>query len=131
MIKINNRSDFQILLAVEDGKTFPACDFTLVFRTSGGYRYYVQSTDAVRFVPNEARTEAVVTFDFTDKNYFPNGVLTYTIQAQIPNAMFPDGYEDVTIPQDTGIEIWDGKSDYDKAVKVDFIQPIIKGDEGD
>ena len=129
---INNRSDFQILLKAQHGYIFPDCAFTLVFQTTGGFRYYVKSDDAVRFVPNEVRTEAVVTFDFRDGNYFPNGRLAYTIKANIPNPMFPDGFENTQTPQLTDIEIWAGASDdYAAPTEAVFILPLFKGDKGD
>lgn len=130
-IHINNRSDFQLLLKNKNGGAFPTFDFTLVFQTLGGFRYYVKSTDAVRFVPNEDRTQAVITFDFADGNYFPNGRLSYTIKADVPNAMFPDGFENVQTPRLLDIMVWDGASDDAGAIEVDFIPPLPKGDKGD
>ena len=128
---INNRSDFQILLKTQDGKTFPDFAFSLVFQTTGGFRYYVKSDDTARFVPNEARTEAVVTFDFRDGNYFPNGRLAYTIKANIPNPMFPDGYENTQTPQLTDIEVWAGASDENAdTTEAVFILPLFKGEKG-
>lgn len=130
-IHINNRSDFQLLLKNKNGGAFPTFDFTLVFQTLGGFRYYVKSTDAVRFVPNEDRTQAVITFDFADGNYFPNGRLSYTIKADVPNAMFPDGFENVQTPRLLDIMVWDGASDYSDAVEVEFVMPLFKGEKGE
>lgn len=130
-IHINNRSDFQLLLKNKNGGAFPTFDFTLVFQTLGGFRYYVKSTDAVRFVPNEDRTQAVITFDFADGNYFPNGRLSYTIKADVPNVMFPDGFENVQTPRLLDIMVWDGANDYSDAVEVEFVMPLFKGDKGD
>ena len=122
---INNRSDFQILLKMEEGKTFPEFDFSLAFQTTGGFRYNVKSDDSKRFTPNADRTQAVITFDFADGNYFPNGRLTYTIKADMQNAMFPDGYENTQTPCLLDIVIWDGASDYSDAVEVDFVLPYV------
>ena len=124
-IHINNKSDFQLLLKARAGKTFPDCAFTLVFQTAGEFCYKVKSDDTARFVPNEARTEAVVTFDFRDGNYFPNGQLLCTIMADMPNGMFPDGYENTQTPMLLNIVIWDGASDYAEAVAVDFVLPYV------
>lgn len=125
LIHINNRSDFQILLKMEEDKTFPDFDFTLAFQTTGGFRYNVMSKDSRRFVPNAGRTQAVITFDFDDGNYFPNGRLAYTIKAEMQNAMFSDGYENTQTPRLLDIMIWDGVSDYSDAVEVDFILPYV------
>lgn len=124
-IHINNRSDFQILLKAEEGKTFPEFDFTLAFQTTGGFRYNVMSNDSKRFTPNTDRTQAVITFDFANGDYFPNGRLAYTIKAEMQNAMFADGYENTQTPRLLDVIIWDGASDYSDAVEVDFVLPYV------
>lgn len=124
-IHINNRSDFQILLKAEEGKTFPEFDFTLAFQTTGGFRYNVMSNDSKRFTSNADRTQAVITFDFADGDYFPNGRLAYTIKAEMQNAMFADGYENTQTPRLLDVIIWDGASDYSDAVEVDFVLPYV------
>lgn len=124
-IHINNRSDFQILLKAEEGKTFPEFDFTLAFQTTGGFRYNVMSNDSKRFTPNADRTQAVITFDFANCDYFPNGRLAYTIKAEMQNSMFADGYENTQTPRLLDVIIWDGASDYSDAVEVDFVLPYV------
>lgn len=135
MIHINNRSDFSIVWKMPNGDILPTFTYTLSFSTRGGLRYTVKSNDASRFIPKpdadgQVRS-AVIVFDFSNRPHLPSGRLSFTMKAEIPNNMYPDGYQDITEPHPTNVELWDGATDYKDAVEIELVLPYIKGDKGD
>lgn len=130
MIKVNRYSDFTLQFKMADGKPLPQYPFSLIFQTAGGLRYYVDSEDKALFVRAEDNMSAVVVFDFHEQHNLPAGELRYTLKASLPNTIFPDGYQDINEPQTTGVELWDGASDFAEAIECDVILPYVKGEAG-
>lgn len=117
-----------------NGDILPTFPYTLSFSTRGGLRYTVKSDDATRFIPKpdadgQVRS-AVIVFDFSNRQHLPSGRLSFTMKAEIPNDMYPDGYQDITEPHPTNAELWDGATDYKEAVEVELILPYVKGEAG-
>lgn len=130
MIKVNRYSDFTLQFKMADGKPLPQYPFSLIFQTAGGLRYYVDSEDKTLFVRSEDNMSAVVVFDFVEQKNLPAGELRYTLKASLPNTIFPDGYQDINEPQTTGVELWDGASDFADAIECELVLPYVKGDSG-
>ncbi len=134
MIHINNRSDFSIVWKMPNGGILPTFPYTLEFSTRGGLRYAVKSDDATRFIPKPDADgqirSAIIVFDFSNRPHLPSGRLMFTMQAAIPNTMYPDDYQDITEPHPTNAELWDGATDYKDAVEVELVLPYVKGDAG-
>lgn len=130
MIKVNRYSDFTLQFKMADAKPLPQYPFSLIFQTTGGLRYYVDSEDKALFVRSEDNMSAVVVFDFAEQHNLPVGELKYTLKASLPNNIFPDGYQDINEPQTTGVELWDGASDFAEAIECDVILPYVKGEAG-
>ena len=124
---INNRSDFALVWGTANGAPLPNGEYDVDFYTDGEVIRSFNSldTDVVKPIednPNKVR----IIFDFSDGNYFANGVLKYTMRGSIQDADFPDGERYFEQSGETTIEIWDGASDADGKVSTTFIPSYMK-----
>lgn len=133
---INNRSDFNLIVTLRDengeAQPFPSAPFTMMFQAGGPTRYIVRSDDSKRvFRVTDDNTSLLVVFDFHDTPRLGAGVLRCSLDFDEPNALFPDGKYDFTLPHVLDFELWDGPTDFVGAVTCDLILPYIKGDTGE
>lgn len=133
---INNRSDFNLIVTLRDengdAQPFPSAPFTMTFQAGGPTRYIVRSDDTSRvFRVTNDDTSLLVVFDFHETPRLGAGVLRCSLDFDEPNALFPDGSYDFTLPTVLDYEIWDGPTDFVGAVKCDLVLPYVKGDPGE
>lgn len=140
-MKKNYKSDFDIILTLktcvrhEDGTCskrdvgWPEHDWVATFRTENGLREYVASRKGDTFVNcfnDNGRIHVVF-----NNHRLGKGVLRVDFHSEIPNAIYPDGIQDLYEPQPLDIELVDGPGDCAGAAKVEVLLPYIKGDKGE
>ena len=140
-MKKNYKSDFDIILTLktcvrhEDGTCskrdvgWPEHDWVATFRTENGLREYVASRkgDAlVNCFNDNGRIHVVF-----NNHRLGKGVLRVDFHSEIPNAIYPDGVQDLYEPQRLDIELVDGPGDCAGAAEVEVLLPYIKGDRGE
>lgn len=140
-MKRNYKSDFDIILKLktcvrhEDGTCskrdvgWPEHDWVATFRTENGLREYVASRKGdtlVNCFNDNGRIHVVF-----NNHRLGKGVLLVDFHSEIPNAIYPDGIQDLYEPQPLGIELVDGPGDCAGAAEVEVLLPYIKGDRGE
>ena len=140
-MKKNYKSDFDIILTLktcvrhEDGTCdkrdvgWPEHDWAATFRTENGLREYVASRkgDAlVNCFNDNGRIHVVF-----NNHRLGKGGLRVDFHSEIPNAIYPDGIQDLYEPQPLDIELVDGPGDCAGAAEVEVLLPYIKGDRGE
>lgn len=137
----NYKSDFDIILTLktcvrnEDGTCskrdvgWPEHDWVATFRTDNGLREYVASRKGDTFVNcfnDNGRIHVVF-----NNHRLGKGVLRVDFHSEIPNAIYPDGIQDLYEPQPLDIELVDSPGDCAGAAEVEVLLPYIKGDRGE
>ena len=124
---INNRSDFALVWGTANGAPLPNGEYDVDFYTDGEVIRSFNSldTDVVKPIENNPNKVRII-FDFSDGNYFANGVLKYTMRGSIQDADFLNGKRYFEQSGETTIEIWDGASDADGKVSATFIPSYMK-----
>lgn len=137
----NYKSDFDIILTLktcvrnEDGTCskrdvgWPEHDWVATFRTDNGLREYVASRKGdtlVNCFNDNGRIHVVF-----NNHRLGKGVLRVDFHSEIPNAIYPDGIQDLYEPQPLDIELVDGPGDCAGAAEVEVLLPYIKGDRGE
>ena len=140
-MKKNYKSDFDIILTLktcvrhEDGTCskrdvgWPEHDWVATFRTESGLREYVASRKGdtlVNCFNDNGRIHVVL-----NNHRLGKGVLRVDFHSEIPNAIYPDGIQDLYEPQPLDIELVDGPGDCAGAAEVEVLLPYIKGDRGE
>ena len=140
-MKKNYKSDFDIILTLktcvrhEDGTCskrdvgWPEHDWVATFRTDNGLREYVASRKGdtlVNCFNDNGRIHVVF-----NNHRLGKGVLRVDFHSEIPNAIYPDGIQDLYEPQPLDIELVDGPGDCAGAAEVEVLLPYIKGDRGE
>ena len=140
-MKKNYKSDFDIILTLktcvrhEDGTCskrdvgWPEHDWVATFRTDNGLREYVASRKGdtlVNCFNDNGRIHVVF-----NNHRLGKGVLCVDFHSEIPNAIYPDGIQDLYEPQPLDIELVDGPGDCAGAAEVEVLLPYIKGDRGE
>lgn len=136
----NYKSDFDIILTLktcvrnEDGTCskrdvgWPEHDWVATFRSGNGLREYVASRKGdtlVNCFNDNGRIHVVF-----NNHRLGKGVLRVDFHSEIPNAIYPDGIQDLYEPQPLDIELVDGPGDCAGAAEVEVLLPYIKGDRG-
>ena len=137
----NYKSDFDIILTLktcvrnEDGTCskrdvgWPEHDWVATFRTDNGLREYDASRKGdtlVNCFNDNGRIHVVF-----NNHRLGKGVLRVDFHSEIPNAIYPDGIQDLYEPQPLDIELVDGPGDCAGAAEVEVLLPYIKGEKGD
>lgn len=137
----NYKSDFDIILTLktcvrnEDGTCskrdvgWPEHDWVATFRTDNGLREYVASRKGdtlVNCFNDNGRIHVVF-----NNHRLGKGVLRVDFHSEIPNAIYPDGIQDLYEPQPLDVELVDGPGDCAGAAEVEVLLPYIKGDRGE
>ncbi len=137
----NYKSDFDIILTLktcvrnEDGTCskrdvgWPEHDWVATFRTDNGLREYVASRKGdtlVNCFNDNGRIHVVF-----NNHRLGKGVLRVDFHSEIPNAIYPDGIQDLYEPQPLDVELVDGPGDCAGAAEVEVLLPYIKGEKGD
>lgn len=140
-MKINYKSDFDIILTLktcvrhEDGTCskrdvgWPEHDWVATFRTENGLREYVASRKGdtlVNCFNDNGRIHVVF-----NNHRLGKGVLRVDFHSEVPNAIYPDGIQDLYEPQPLDIELVGGAGDCATAAEVEVLLPYIKGDKGE
>lgn len=108
---VNVESDFKIIFTFS-GENIPTYPWRLELSTpkTEAFNIYTVCFDGNRYhkcLPIDNRSILVL----VNAHHLQAGCLSYKLKPQIPDALFPDGKMDITIPGCSGIELWDGPSD--------------------
>lgn len=130
--KKNFKSDFHFFLHLTDcdGKEIgvPDYDWTAYFYTASRLQTYAASYKNGVYTncfDDNGRLHIVC-----DNHGLPCGTLKCEFVAELPNSIFPDGYEKDVNPEPIGIELVRGKSDCSDDMVAELVLPYIKGEQG-
>ncbi|MBD5258986.1 MAG: hypothetical protein HDS52_09955, partial [Barnesiella sp.] len=107
---------------------WPEHDWTARLFTSIGLNTYIVSRkgDVLTNCFNDNGRIHVV----CNNHKLGKGRLQVEFHSEIPNAIYPDGIEDLYEPQRLDIELVDGPADCATTAEVEVMMPYIKGDKG-
>lgn len=135
---INCHSDFTLterFITIDDeGNSAPAgvpeCDFRLIYRTRSWH------TVAVGRIAGELTPDCRINDDGSllvtlSGEALGCGPLTRTLEIDLPNPLFSDGTQRISVSQSTGIELWPGTSDAIGMEPSAVVANYLKGDKGE
>lgn len=140
-MKLNYKNDFDFILKLatcirhEDGTCekrdvgWPEHDWVATFWTANKANVYVASRKGdtlVNCFNDNGRIHVVF-----NNHRLGKGVLRVDFHSEIPNAIYPDGIQDLYEPQPLDVELVDGPGDCAGAAEVEVLLPYIKGDRGE
>lgn len=130
---INYKSDFllreRFYTADKKPTALPAeCDFRLMYYTKPGVGYEASRVGGV-YTNCYPDGESVIVI-FSDAQ-LGIGPLHHELRLSLPNAAFPNGVQNIYIPEHIGIELWGQKSDTENIIECSLIAAYTKGDKGD
>lgn len=140
-MKLNYKNDFDFILKLatcirhEDGTCekrdvgWPEHDWVATFWTANKANVYVASHKGdmlVNCFNDNGRIHVVF-----NNHRLGKGVLRVDFHSEIPNAIYPDGIQDLYEPQPLDVELVDGPGDCAGAAEVEVLLPYIKGDRGE
>lgn len=140
-MKLNYKNDFDFILKLatcirhEDGTCekrdvgWPEHDWVATFWTANKANVYDASRKGdtlVNCFNDNGRIHVVF-----NNHRLGKGVLRVDFHSEIPNAIYPDGIQDLYEPQPLDIELVDGPGDCAGAAEVEVLLPYIKGDRGE
>lgn len=126
MIRKNYRSDFCLILDLYDaaGKKMdlPDYNFTVRVTTAGNccFTAYRRGDITKGFVIRDGKIVLVC-----DNHGLLPGVVKVTFEGDIPNNIYPDGYEHIFRRIETDIQLTDRESDDDLAAMVSLALPLL------
>ena len=140
-MKLNYKNDFDFILKLatcirhEDGTCekrdvgWPEHDWVATFWTANKANVYVASHKGdmlVNCFNDNGRIHVVL-----NNHRLGKGVLRVDFHSEIPNAIYPDGIQDLYEPQPLDVELVDGPGDCAGAAEMEVLLPYIKGDRGE
>lgn len=140
-MKLNYKNDFDFILKLatcirhEDGTCekrdvgWPEHDWVATFWTANKANVYVASRKGdtlVNCFNDNGRIHVVF-----NNHRLGKGVLRVDFHSEVPNAIYPDGIQDLYEPQPLDVELVDGPGDCAGAAEVEVLLPYIKGDRGE
>lgn len=129
-MKINYKSDFDFILSITDaeGKEvgWPDYDWRAWFFTDIAANAYEASCIGGKCTNcfNDNRRIHVV---FNGHHMSP-GVLNVRFDSELPNAIYPDGFQHISDPIKLDVELVRGQGDKPTQMDVDMMLPYIKGE---
>lgn len=132
-LHINYKSDFllreRFFAADKKPTALPAaCDFRLMYYTKPGVGYEASRVGGVYTNCYPDGDSIIVVFSDAQLGIGP---LHHELRLSLPNAVFPDGVQNIYIPENIGVELWGQKSDTEGVIECSVIAAYTKGDKGD
>lgn len=130
-VRRNFRSDFDMLLEMRDPATgdligWPECDWRARFYTRTPSNAYEASCIGGRYVNcfiDEGRLHVVF-----DSHRLEAGWLTVKFEWELPNGIYPDGFQHVCDPVKLNVELVRGRGDDITPIEAQMLLPYIKGE---
>lgn len=144
MRRINYKSDFDFILHLysclvdAEGKEvkgsrkelgWPDYDWTAKFWTASKANAYTASCIGGECV-NCREDNGMIRIVVNDHHMGP-GQLKVEFRAELPDGLYPDGYQRNVVPEPLCIELVVGKGDLPTEIEAELLLPCIKGDKGD